>query len=92
LIDYCGCCFQLTTPGPSKTPAVKVPGALVKVPSDDIYIFIIRFEEKEPDNGNITGELWVVPLLSMFVTLNRIMLYWLSFLYWERLVAVNKGV
>ena len=50
MMFYCGR-WQPTT---SKRPAV-VPGALVKVPTDNIYIFIVRITDKLPD-GNISSK------------------------------------
>jgi len=35
---------------------MKVPGALVKVPSDNIYIFIIQIAQKQPEDANISGK------------------------------------
>ena len=56
-VCVCVCYFQTTTTRPaSTTPSMKVPGALVKVPSDNIYIFIIQIAQKRPEDANISGK------------------------------------
>jgi len=55
-----------TTPKPRPTARVPVvPGALVKVPSDNIYIFIVRVTGKDPNTGNVSRKYSCIPTDSV---------------------------